>query len=162
MVLLILEAQADYILMLIDRYQTENIHSFCPKTAAVKDFAQHVLNFMPKTVWSEACRSGFKNHTISGRVPTLWPGSMLHYLEAIRELRADDWDIRYAGNRFEWLGNGISQTEFDATADLGYYIRNQDDSPFASRRRRREVYSRSRTQPVRELHRPHRPTVVNL
>ena len=159
---LTLEAQADHILMLVDRYQTENIHSFCPKPAAVKDFTQHLVHFMPKTVWSEACRSGYKNHTTSGRVPTLWPGSTLHYLEAIRELRADDWDICYTGNRFEWLGNGVSQTEFDASSDLGYYIRDHDDSSFASRRMRREVYSRSGTQPLRELHRPHRPSVVNL
>ena len=148
--------------MLIDRFQTENIHSFCPKTAAVDDFAEHVSHFMPKTVWSEGCRSGFKNHTISDRIPTLWPGSTLHYLEALRELRADDWEIRYTGNRFAWLGNGISQTEFDPTSDLGYYIRDVDDSPFASRRKRREVFSKSVTQPARKLHRPHRPTVVNF
>lgn len=97
-----------------------------------------------------------------GRVPALWPGSTLHYLEAIRELRADDWDISYAGKRFEWLGNGVSQTEFDATSDLGYYIKDHDDSSFASRQMRRETYSRSGTQPARELHRLYRPTIVNL
>ncbi len=117
---------------------------------------------MQKSVWSEECRSGYKNHSISGRIPTLWPGSTLHCLEALRELRADDWDIRYNGNRFAWLGNGISQTEFDATSDLAYYIRDHDDSPLASRGRRREIFSRSGTQPARELHRTHRPTVVHF
>ena len=84
------------------------------------------------------------------------------HLEAIGELRVDDWDISYADNGFEWLGNGVSQTEFDATSDLGYYIKDHDDSSFASRRMRREVYSRSGTQPARDLHRPYRPTIVNL
>lgn len=128
----------------------------------VDDFAEHVAQFMQRSVWSQGCRSSFKNHTIGGRIPTLWPGSTLHFLEALRELRADDWDIRYVGNRFAWMGNGCSQTEFDRTSDLGYYIRTHDDSPFASRGRRREVISRSGTQPARELHRTHRPTSVNL
>ncbi|CAD6587284.1 MAG: hypothetical protein ASARMPRED_003053 [Alectoria sarmentosa] len=141
---------------------TENIDSFCPKTVAVDDFADHVQSFMQHTVWTEGCRSGFKNNTVSDRIPTLWPGSTLHCLEALRELRADDWDIRYHGNRFAWLGNGISQTEFDPTSDLGYSIRDHDDSPFSSRGLRREILSRSGTQPARELHRRHQPDVVNL
>lgn len=148
--------------MLVDRYQTENIRSFCPKTVAVDDFADHVQSFMQHTVWTEGCRSGFKNNTVSDRIPTLWPGSTLHCLEALRELRADDWDIRYHGNRFAWLGNGISQTEFDPTSDLGYSIRDHDDSAFSSRGLRREILSRSGTQPARELHRRHQPDVVKL
>lgn len=148
--------------MLVDRYQTENIHSFCPKSVAVDDFAEHVATFMQKSVWSQGCRSGHEKRTTRGRVPTVWPGSTLHCLEALRELRADDWDIQYMGNRFAWLRNGCSQTEFDKTSDLGYYIRDHDDSPFASRRMRREAFSRSGTQPPRELHRTHRPTTINL
>lgn len=148
--------------MFIDRYQTENIHSFCPKTVAVDDFADHVQRFMQHSVWTEDCRSGFKNNTVRDLIPTLWPGSTLHCLEALREMRADDWDIRYNGNRFSWLGNGVSQTEFDATSDLGYCIRDRDDSAFSSRGRRRETISRSGTQPARELHRRYQPDVINL
>ncbi|KAL8672171.1 MAG: hypothetical protein Q9168_003370 [Polycauliona sp. 1 TL-2023] len=114
-----IETQADHILALIDRYQTENIHSMTPKATAQADFCEHVASFMKGAVYSEGCRSGHKNHTVNGRVPTLWPGSTLHYMEALREVRADDWDMEYDGNRFAWLGNGISQTEFDPTSDLG-------------------------------------------
>lgn len=156
------EIQADYILALVDRYQTENIHSFAPKAIAESDFSAHVAGFMKTAVYSEGCRSGHKNHTINGRVPTLWPGSTLHYMEAMREVRADDWDVTYNGNRFAWLGNGISQTEFDPTSDLGWYIRDKDDGAFASRRKRREVMTKSDSQPTRVLHRTHRPTVFNL
>ncbi|KAL8658972.1 MAG: hypothetical protein Q9202_007332 [Teloschistes flavicans] len=156
------EVQADHILQLIDRYQTENIRSFRPKPAAVSDFMAHVRDFMGGTVWTQGCRSGYKNHTIHDKTPTLWPGSSLHYREALRELRAEDWDFEYLGNRFDWLGNGFSQAEFDPTCDLGYYIRSQDDGPYASRRKRGEALTRSGTQPSRPLHRIYRPTVVNL
>ena len=77
-------------------------------------------------------------------------------------MRADDWDIVYKGNRFAWLGNRISQVEFDPTSDLRYCISDTDGSAFASRGRSREVVSRSGTQPVRELHRRWEPEVVNL
>jgi len=147
------EAQADYILSFIDRYQTEPIHSFAPKAASVADFKEHVATFMRRAVWTDACRSSHNNHMINGRTPTTWPGSSLHYLEAMREPRADDWDIVYKGNRFSWLGDGVSQTEWEPTSDLGYYIRDRDDGPWASRWRRTEQVNRSGTQPKRELHR---------
>ncbi|ERF71610.1 hypothetical protein EPUS_00599 [Endocarpon pusillum Z07020] len=147
------ETQADYILSFIDRYQTEPIHSLAPKAAAVDEFKAHVATFMGRAVWSDACRSSHNNHTVNGRVPTTWPGSTLHYLEAMREQRADDWKIVYKGNRFSWLGNGISQTEWDPTSDLAYYIRDRDDGPWGSRWRKTAERSRSGTQPRRELHR---------
>ncbi|KAL9589610.1 MAG: hypothetical protein Q9203_001588 [Teloschistes exilis] len=160
--LLALQVQADYILQLVDRYQTENSRSFRPKPAAVGDFMAYVRNFMNGTVWMQGCRSGYKSHTVFDRNPTLWPGSTLHYREALRELRADDWELEYSGNQFDWLGNGISQAEFDPTRDLGYYVQSKDDGPYASRRKRREVLTRSGTQPSRPLHQIYRPTVVNL
>ena len=106
---------------------------------------------MQHTIWVEGCRSHYKNNSINDRIPHLWPGSTLHYVEAMKELRADDWDIRYDGNRFAWLGNGFSQTELDNTSDLAYYIRDTDDSPFASRGKRREVFSKSGSQKRREF-----------
>ena len=145
------EAQADHMLQLLDRYQTENIKSFAPKSEAIKDFMSHTKSFMQRTVWAEGCRSSYKNNSIDDRTPHMWPGSTLHYQEALMELRADDWDIRYAGNRFEWLGNGFSQTEFDPTRDLAYYIRDSDDSPFASRGKRREIFGKSGSQKPREV-----------
>jgi len=46
------------------------------------------------------------------------------------------------------MGNGYSQTELDPTCDLGYYIRFEDDSPYASRQMRRKVLTRSGTKQV--------------
>ena len=73
-------------------------------------------------------------------------------MEALKELRAEDWEIRYRGNRFAFLGNGLSQAEFDPSCDLAYYVRDRDESPWASRRKRRKVLTRSGTQMDRELH----------
>ena len=58
-------------------------------------------------------------------------------MKALSDVRADDFDIAYNGNRFAWLGNGYSQTEKDPTADPAYYIREYDDGPLLSRGGRR-------------------------
>lgn len=130
----------------INRWQTENIYSFAPKREAVEDFISHAESLMQKTVWTEDCRSWYKNNSASGRVAALWPGSSLHYVEAIKDVRYDDWDIKYSGNRFAWLGNGYSQTELDDTCDKSYYIREKDDSPYASRAKVRQALTSSGTK----------------
>ncbi|KAI9039003.1 flavin-containing monooxygenase [Aspergillus affinis] len=97
--LIAIEAQAGYICSFIDRYQTEPIHSMALKRAACEDFKAHVASFMEKAVWTDRCRNSHNNHITGNRVPTTWPGSTLHYLEALREPRADDWEFVYKGNR---------------------------------------------------------------
>ncbi|KAF8902333.1 monooxygenase [Gymnopilus junonius] len=142
-VLVAIEAQADYMLKMMDRWQTETIHSFSPKKEAVEDFVEWKDEYMKGTVWQEECRSWYKRNSVSGKVTALWPGSTMHYLEALAEPRYDDWDIKYDGNRFAFLGNGSSQTEKDPTADWAYYIKNEDDGPYLSRGKRRKVFSKS-------------------
>ncbi|KAH0845024.1 hypothetical protein AYO21_04055 [Fonsecaea monophora] len=144
-VLTAIEAQADYILKLINRWQTENIHSMSPKLEAVKDFIAYKDSFMSKTVWHEECRSWYKNNSASGKIAALWPGSTLHYLEAVSDVRGDDWEIEYKGNRFAFLGNGFSQTEVDDTADFAYYIRDHDDGPFLSFKKNLQALNKSGT-----------------
>jgi hypothetical protein len=122
------------------------MHSFTPKLAAIEDFASRTDFFMRDTIWMAGCRSWYKSHTIDGRVSALWPGSSLHYFEAMGYLRAEDFDIEYKGNRFDFLGNGFSQTELDMTADWAYYIRNGDDSPFLSKSKQRKLLTKSGTQ----------------
>ncbi|KFZ13421.1 hypothetical protein V501_03716 [Pseudogymnoascus sp. VKM F-4519 (FW-2642)] len=139
-----IEAQADYMLQLIDRYQTRNIRSFAPTREAVSDFIVYKDNFMEKSVWADPCRSWYKNGR-DGPVTGVWPGSTLHYIEAISEVRLEDWDVKYSGNRFAWLGNGYGQTELDRTADWGYYIREADDDSPATTGGRRMLLSKSGT-----------------
>ncbi|KAI1121651.1 FAD/NAD(P)-binding domain-containing protein [Nemania abortiva] len=151
--LVAIEAQADYICSFIDRYQTEPIHSMSPRPSVCEEFKEQVAKAMEMLVWGDKCRNAHNNHKIGARVPTNWPGSTLHYLEAIREPRWDDWDIKYRGNRFAWMGNGISQTDWDPTADLAYYIRQSDDGPHLSRKARNLAMAKTGSQPARELHR---------
>lgn len=125
------------------RWQTENIHAFSPKMQATQDFLDHASAYMSRTVWAGECRSWYKNHSTDPHALALWPGSSLHYIEAISEVRYDDWNISYKGNRFAWLGNGFSQTESDPTADWAYYIRDSDDGPYLSRGRKREMETKS-------------------
>ncbi|ORY06899.1 hypothetical protein BCR34DRAFT_489804 [Clohesyomyces aquaticus] len=144
-VLSAIECQADYMLKLIDRFQTHNISQFAPKAEAVVDFIAHKNQFMEKTVWHDPCRSWYKGAGPEGPVTALWPGSTLHYIEAMMELRYDDWEIKYNGNRFAWLGNGYSQTELDPTADWAFYIREKDDDEPISRGRKLQLINRSGT-----------------
>ncbi|EJD55211.1 FAD/NAD(P)-binding domain-containing protein [Auricularia subglabra TFB-10046 SS5] len=139
-----LEAAVDYVMLCIDRLQTENIHSLTPSRAAVDDFNDYADWYMQRTVWNDECSSWYKKHSTHGRVTALWPGSTLHYIETLKKPRWDDWDIRYRGNRFLWLGNGYSQTELDEKADLAYYIRDTDDAEHNSRWKRREALTHTR------------------
>ena len=143
-VLSAIEAQADFMLKLIDRFQTHNISTFAPTQDAVSDFIAHKDSFMSRSVWADPCRSWYKNRA-DGPITALWPGSTLHYIEALMDLRVEDFEIKYHGNRFAWLGNGYSQTELDNTADWGYYIRETDDDPPASRGGKRRLLTKSGT-----------------
>ena len=119
--------------------------SFHPKAEAVEDFCAHTDQFMKRTVWNQDSQSWFRKGSVSGRNSALWPGSTLHFLEAMSDIRADDWNIRYHGNRFAWLGDGFSQTEVLPGGDLSYYLRNDDDSPLLSNAKRVKVMNRIRT-----------------
>ena len=100
---------------------------------------------MKRTVWDQDGRSWYRKGSVSGRVSALWPGSTLHFLEAMSDIRADDWHIEYRGNRFAWLGNGFSQTEVLPGGDLSYYLRDSDCSPFLSNSKKVKVMNGQRT-----------------
>lgn len=131
---------------MLSKFQKENIASFEVKHDAVEDFNNWEDGFMKDiskqaclssgfafkraTVWTEECRSWYKAGSAQGKILALWPGSTLHYLEAMRSPRWEDWKFKYqpGKNRFAYLGNGHSSAE-RLGGDLSYYIRNQDDSP---------------------------------
>ncbi|KAK0326392.1 hypothetical protein LTR82_002233 [Friedmanniomyces endolithicus] len=144
-VLSAIELQADYMCKLIDHWQTHNIKTFSPKREAVDDFIAHKDMFMQRTVWNDPCRSWYKSGLINAPITALWPGSTLHYIEALSTLRLEDFNVEYAGNRFAWLGNGYSQTELDDTADWAYYIRERDEGEWLSRGKRRRDLTGSGT-----------------
>lgn len=146
------EAQADYMLRWCDRWQTENIHSFSPKQEAVNEFKHYADGVIQTTVWSDSCSSWYKAAPSQPTKVSLWPGSGLHYMEAISRLRSDDFDVCYKGNRWEWLGNGFSQVELDEECDLSYYIRTQDDSEFLGSKKRRRALTKGSHVDRESLH----------
>lgn len=122
-----IELQAEYVTKFMNRWQKEDILSFDPKREAVDDFMHQKDLFMKNTVWSSNCLSWYKNPK-DNKVTAVWPGSTLHYMEALAEPRYEDFDIQYrGGRRFAYFGSGFAQTEMDPLLDKAYYLRNHDD-----------------------------------
>lgn len=70
-----------------------------------------------------ACRSWFKNGKVHGPVTAIWPGSRLHYFEALKEPRYEDFHIVYlAASRFAFFGNGYTETELDMESNSVWYF----------------------------------------
>lgn len=149
-VLSAIEAQADWMCKLIDRYQVNNIARFAPSESAVRDFIEYKDYFMQRTVWADQCRSWYKGRP-DGPILALWPGSTLHYIEAMMNVRFDDFDFKSSGNRFAYLGNGYSRCEVDQTADWAWYIRERDDDAPLTTNGRNRLISKSGTVTDREV-----------
>ncbi|KAM0391278.1 hypothetical protein ACHAPZ_011488 [Fusarium culmorum] len=129
-VLISIEAEVEYIIKMLSKFQKQNVRSFEVREGAVREFNGWVASWMKDSIWAEACRSWYKAGSASGKILALWPGSTLHYLEALREPRWEDWKFSYTPGRnmFAYLGNGHS-TEEAMGGDLSYYISNHDNSP---------------------------------
>ncbi|ROT37421.1 phenylacetone monooxygenase [Sodiomyces alkalinus F11] len=115
---------ATYIANVILKAQTEGIRSIVPAQAAVDDYAAHVAAFMPRTAFSGACRSWYKQGTLGSKAPVigLHPGSRMHFITMLWRFRGEDWEytrvgeeqgIRGKANRFAYLGNGFTAEEME-------------------------------------------------
>ncbi|KIX98610.1 uncharacterized protein Z520_05911 [Fonsecaea multimorphosa CBS 102226] len=117
-----LERTMSYIFELVAKVQRQGIKSVSPKQEAVDDFQEYKDSLMKDLTWTSGCRSWYKNGQVDGKVWGPWPGSALHFLEAMAEPRWEDWDIKYTtGNRFSYFGNGKTSRE-EQVRDLGYYV----------------------------------------
>lgn len=124
-----LELTVDYAFKAAQKLSTQSITSLSPKSVAVDDFQQYKDALMPDLAWSSGCRSWYKLGKVDGKVWGPWPGSALHFLEAMNEPRWEDWDIKYGcahekekGNRFSYFGNGQTEREENG-GDLSWYVR---------------------------------------
>lgn len=113
------EIIADYIIQMIQRFQTEPIRSFDIKKAALDDMAEHMDAQLKTTVWSDACNSWFKNE--SGRITALHPGGRLHFFATLMNPRYEDFDYVYSNNRFAHYGNGFTVRELEDN-DITWYL----------------------------------------
>ncbi|KIX08875.1 uncharacterized protein Z518_03532 [Rhinocladiella mackenziei CBS 650.93] len=87
-----------YMFQVIDKLQVENIKCFDPKPECIHDLFNHTHELMKRLTWSAACNSWFKNGKKHGPVTAIWPGSRLHYFEAMDRPRYEDYNITYRSN----------------------------------------------------------------
>ncbi|OCT52556.1 putative sterigmatocystin biosynthesis monooxygenase stcW [Cladophialophora carrionii] len=124
---------AEYICRWLHKIAGEGIKSVAPTQDATDEFVRYGDEIHETLTWTGGCKSWYKNHRVDGRLTATWPGSALLYREVIlREIRGEDFDIRYwSGNRWKGvLGNGFTQIEAEAeekekhgeTIDLAFYL----------------------------------------
>ncbi|KAF4463141.1 cyclohexanone monooxygenase [Fusarium albosuccineum] len=118
-----LEWHTRYLFQMIEKLQRENIKCFDPKPECIQEFSQHTHTLMKRLVWSSACRSWFKNGKVHGPVTAIWPGGRLHYFEAPKTPRFEDFIITYRSkNRFQYSGNGYTQEEIKPDGNAVWYF----------------------------------------
>lgn len=134
---LMIENTGDYIIRAIRKLQRENIAAMVVKKEREEDFMAYLDAYFEQTVFSEECRSWYKNE--DKKITGLWPGSNLHMVEALRSFRGEDWEYVYVEelegetngevngqgrkgvNRLAWLGNGWSVNQLEER-DLAWYL----------------------------------------
>ena len=114
---------SEYAIQIIKKMQTEYISSWVPKQSVTDAFNAHCQEWVRHTVWVDDCRSWYKNND-TGRVNAVWPGSSLHYIEAIKTPRYEDFEIEYMGpakkNLWAFLGMGYTRA----------MVEKEDPSPY--------------------------------
>ncbi|EFX01581.1 flavin-binding monooxygenase [Grosmannia clavigera kw1407] len=123
----VLEAQGDYVIKCARKLQKEDYVSMEPKAARVRDFSDYVGNYFKSTVYVGACRSWYKTEGGNGgRISGLWPGSIVHMMEALRAPRWEDyeWESREE-NRLRWLGNGLTEALLPG-GDPSWYLNEEE------------------------------------
>ncbi|KAG0648197.1 FAD-binding monooxygenase moxY [Hyphodiscus hymeniophilus] len=111
-----------YSLQVIKKLQIENIRSFTPKQEVADAFNKHVQTFIKGTVWEEDCRSWYKNAE-TGKVFAIWPGSSLHFMQALKNVRWEDYEINYHDeNPFAHYGYGFTIEDRDPELSTAPYL----------------------------------------
>ena len=114
-----IEQVTNYITDLIQKLQRENYQSFTLKPGKALAYQHQMLSWLDKTVWTEHCRSSFKNGTIEGKLTAYHGGSKLQYLDLLNLRRYEDFDWASRCEEpeldFAWLGIGFLEQELRET-----------------------------------------------
>ncbi|KAJ7459066.1 FAD/NAD-binding domain-containing protein [Mycena galericulata] len=130
--LIVIERQVDYAVEATFKLQREHLKSMDVKPEAVADWDVYVEHHFAKTIFSEKCRSWYKQGNEEGRVVALWPGSCLHAVRALEHPRWEDYTYEPLDghtNRFFWAGNGMTVAEETPGADRAWYLSHPDVPP---------------------------------
>lgn len=115
----------DYLLRWIMRMNRENIKSVAIKKEAVNDFNEYSQEMLKRTVWSDKCRTLYKNGRDGGRVTGVYAGSMMHFKNGVEHAigQGEHFDITWRSkNRFRCLGDGRAATDEDGAGDVAPYM----------------------------------------
>ncbi|GAA6006877.1 hypothetical protein JCM10207_009123 [Rhodosporidiobolus poonsookiae] len=129
--LILFEKEVDYLTKVIDKMVRENYKTIAVKQGAVADWMEYVHSYFPRTVFGTKCRSWYKKGAEEGPVVALWPGSVGHAMDVLKNPRWEDFEFTSAApqkNRFGWVGNGWSQNELEG-GNTAYYLDNIDYPP---------------------------------
>ncbi|KAL1739372.1 hypothetical protein HDZ31DRAFT_14535, partial [Schizophyllum fasciatum] len=131
-VALALEKQVDYAVKATVKLQREHLKSMEVKKEAVNDFNEYLEAFFPASIFTEPCKSWYKNGQPDGRVRALYPGSTLHLIRALEHPRWEDYTYELLEgnhNRFHWFGNGGTMADLDPAGNKTFYMDNIDYPP---------------------------------
>ena len=124
--LILIERVSKYIGQCLAKVQTQNILTMTIKLCAVEGFSNFCDQYFKSTVFSEECSSWYKSGQ-QGRVTALWPGSSLHAMQAMENVRWEDYDYEYIdGNEFGWFGDGWSVRDRGDEMARTYYLDGQN------------------------------------
>ncbi|KAL3455502.1 hypothetical protein BJX64DRAFT_294964 [Aspergillus heterothallicus] len=116
-----IEWSAKYIYQALQKMQTCRIRTIDVKLDMQKSLNEYMQTVHQDLVWTGNCVSWYKDRK-TGRVTAVWPGSSVHYMEAIETPRWEDFVIEYCErNPYTFLGNGRSQREANGE-DLTFYL----------------------------------------
>lgn len=138
-----IETQLDFALNFAKKIQCQGVKSVVVTAQATAEFIEHKDAVMNTLTFSGACNSWYfsscfsivssqvsdlchryKGGTSEGKVIGVWPGSLNHFMECLKEPRLQDFEFTYhTANRFAYLGKGLSLREKQG-GSLGWYIRN--------------------------------------
>jgi len=125
------ESQMLYILQCCRKMQEDRIKCMVPKQDVTSQLNLYMDAWHRKhSIWSEDCKSWYKDNKIDGRV-YIWAGSLLHHLKFMRHPRYEHYEITYRdpGNIWAFLGDGrtIGQVKHGKNVPVPY-IRNDEDA----------------------------------
>jgi len=107
----------------IRKMAEEDIANIAPKQDVVDEFVRYGDQIHKTLTWTGGCRSWYKANRVNGRVTATFAGSAILYEKMVKQLRPEDFDIRYrSANRWKWMGNGFTEYELTEGVDLSYYV----------------------------------------
>ncbi|KAL6408120.1 FAD/NAD-P-binding domain-containing protein [Ilyonectria robusta] len=75
----------------------EQIASMEPTPEATADYLEHAALWHQRTVFMEPCKSWWK--ASKSGLPLVFPGSRVSLIEALANLRPEDWKFRYLSGK---------------------------------------------------------------